>query len=72
MSSAQAQSVGDQDAFRTLTEATSSLVWRWTGDDGFIQGEGWDIPDRYAGDQWLTRSIPGPAPEKVWKMAEAP
>jgi signal transduction histidine kinase/CheY-like chemotaxis protein len=42
-----------EQAYRTLVEATASLVWRWRQGGGSIDGRGWAFPNTYDGDEWL-------------------
>jgi len=64
---------GNPEAYRALVEATSALVFRWSGDRGYAEGVGWHIPYQPVGNDWLEMLHPDErdAVAAAWFRAQA-
>ncbi len=60
-----------EQAYRALVETTASLVWRWSGEEGFTEGKWWTFPTTFKGDEWLEAVHPDDRQGAAAEWAEA-
>ena len=66
-----------EQAYRSLIEATSAGIWRWSLGGAYVHAPAWDFPEAYEGEAWLSGVHPEDRPGALveWltaKEKEAP